>query len=211
VNFADLSWLLAPGLAFLIAAGSPGPATLAVAGTAMAEGRRAATALGLGLALGLAAWGALVAAGLGALILHFAPALVALRIAGGLFLLYLALKSARAAWAPGQPDALASAGSTRLFRRGVLLNLLNPKAVLAWAAVIALGVPADARAAGITAIVAVCALLGVAVYLAYAAAFSTPAVRSGYALARRRIEAALAVAFAAAGLRLLSERIAVQP
>ena len=57
----DLSFLIAPLIAFFIAAGSPGPATLACAGAAMTHGRAAGLALGVGLALGLSFWGALTA------------------------------------------------------------------------------------------------------------------------------------------------------
>ncbi len=205
----DLAFLGAPALAFLVAAGSPGPATLAVAGTAMAAGRRAGLAIGAGLSIGLAFWGALTALGLGALVIGSPPALVALRIGGGLYLLWLAWKSARAAWT-GAPPATAGAvdAPLRLALRGLALNLSNPKAALAWAAVIALGLPPGAGPGHLAAIAATCSAIGLLVYVAYALGFAAAPVRRAYARARRAVEAALAAVFAGAGLKLILDRSA---
>ncbi|MEM9043932.1 MAG: LysE family translocator [Pseudomonadota bacterium] len=205
---SDLTYLIAPSLAFLIAAGSPGPATLAVAGTSMLRGRRAGLALSLGLTLGLAFWGAIAAAGFGAVLLHWAPGMLALRLLGGAYLLYLAWQSAKSALNEDRlemPTATQSS-STRMFARGLLLNLTNPKALLAWAAVIALGVRPGADPSEIPVIVAVCTLIGLFLYLAYAVIFSTERVMSGYRRARRWIEAVFALLFGAAGLKLILDR-----
>ena len=203
----DLGFLMAPALAFLVAAGSPGPATLATAATSMAFGRRAGMLIGAGLAVGLAFSGLVAAAGLGTVILAWAPALLVLRLAGGAFLLWLAWKAARSAWRPATalPEPIPD---HRLFWRGCLLNLLNPKAVLAWGAVIAIGMPADAGTAELAAITAMCALLGWLVYAAYALAFSHPRVMTVYARTRRWIDAGCAALFGLAGLRLLTWRAA---
>lgn len=202
---ADLGFLVAPCLAFIVAAGSPGPATLATAATAMARGRRDALVLGIGLALGLTLWGVVAAAGLGALMLASVTAMTILRIAGGAYLLYLAWLSARSAVSGGAAIAYAP-GGRGLFRRGLILNAMNPKAVLAWTAVIALGLPSGAGAVHLWTIVAACSGLGVVVYAVYAVAFSLAPMRSGYARAQRGIEAILALAFGAAGLRLMTSR-----
>jgi threonine/homoserine/homoserine lactone efflux protein len=204
-----LAYLLAPAVTFLIAAGSPGPATLAVAATAMARGRSSGLALGAGLAAGLALWGAVAAAGLGALMLHWTPALLTLRIAGGAFLIWLAWKSARSAMsaAPSRDRGLPAAPQVAMFLRGLLLNVLNPKAVLAWTAVIAIGLPSGAGAAQLCAIVAICAVLGAVVYGLYAVGFSIPVVTAFYWRARRGLEAAFAAFFGYAGVRLMFWRV----
>ena len=199
----DLSFLIAPLIAFFIAAGSPGPATLACASAAMAHGRAAGLALGVGLALGLSFWGALTAAGLGAVFLGSPSALFALRLVGGAYLLWLAWRSARSAWRAPEAPPHAALSPNRLLLRGVLLNLSNPKAALAWAAVIALGLPVDAAAWHLTAIAAACSALGLLIYVAYAVGFALPPVRRGYARARRAVDGALAALFGYAGLRLI--------
>lgn len=200
--------MIAPLAAFSIAAGSPGPATLACAAVAMAHGRAAGLALGLGLAIGLSFWGALTALGLGALVLGSPQALFALRIVGGAYLLWLAWRSIRSALRASEAASGAAPSSNRLFLRGVLLNLSNPKAALAWAAVIALGLPADAAAGHLTLIAAACSALGLLIYAAYAAGFALPPVRRGYARARRGVDGALAALFGYAGLRLIFGRAA---
>ncbi|MBT8408749.1 MAG: LysE family transporter, partial [Alphaproteobacteria bacterium] len=53
----------------MLAGGSPGPATLGIAGTAMASGRRAALAFALGILAGSASWGIAAALGLSAVML----------------------------------------------------------------------------------------------------------------------------------------------
>ncbi|MEM9011501.1 MAG: LysE family transporter [Pseudomonadota bacterium] len=207
MSLAEAGPLLASAAAFFVAAAAPGPATLAVAGTAMAAGRRAALVLGAGLTLGLAAWGGLVGLGLGALVLASPTALLLLRLGGGAILLWFAWQSARAALARGTaPRGVAPAPAGALFARGFFLNLLNPKAALAWAAVIAIGLPADPVRGEIALIVATCATLGGAIYTAYALGFSTAPVRAAYARARRWIEGVVAALFAAAGARLILDR-----
>lgn len=199
--------LAAPLAAFFVAAASPGPATLAVAATAMARGTRAALVFGLGLSLGLAFWGVVAAAGLGALLVQSAMALFVLRLLGGAYLIYLAWQSARSALAPRIPPNAASAGGEgRLFRRGLFLNLGNPKAVLAWMAVLALGVGPASGTAALSATTLVCALTGAAIYAAYALAFARPAIRAAYRAGRRAIDAAVAACFGYAGARLIATR-----
>lgn len=56
-------------LAWAVAGGSPGPATLAISGTAMAQGRAAAVTLAAGVVLGSASWGIAAGFGLSALML----------------------------------------------------------------------------------------------------------------------------------------------
>src|ERR1700751_5315296 len=119
--------------ACLLGLASPGPNVLAVLGTAMAEGRRAGIALALGIAAGSVLWALLTAAGLSALLASYAAALTVIKIAGGLYLLWLGFKAFRAA-------ACARAISTTVDRqrnpraymlRGLAIQMTNPKAVLA--------------------------------------------------------------------------------
>ncbi len=195
--------------AFAVLAGSPGPATLAVAATAMARGRGAALALSAGLTLGLAAWGLTVLWGLGAALPRWAGALTLLKLVGGAYLLWLAWQSARSALRPGPLRPVAGSGARiALFRRGLLLNLLNPKAALAWVATLVIASPAtDAVSTVMTVTTALCALLGAVIYGAYATVFSTPPLMAGYVRCRRWVETGLATLFAAAGMRLMFSRL----
>lgn len=197
--------LFASLVTFLIAAGSPGPATLSAAHTAMAHGRRAGLAHGLGLSLGLFVWGCLAAVGLGTLVIGFAPALVALKIAGGVYLLWLAWKCGAQTLRAEMPAGVATAPG-RHFRRGVLLNLANPKAIFAWLSVIAIGLPGAASGGFVLAATLACGLLGVCIYAVIAVGFARPAVMAGYRRARRWVDGLCAALFAAAGVNLLLSR-----
>ncbi|MEM8741102.1 MAG: LysE family translocator [Pseudomonadota bacterium] len=198
----DAVGLLAAGSAFLVIAVSPGPATLAAASVAMSAGRRAGLRFGLGLSLGLAFWGLVAATGLGAVLQASVQALTALKLLGGAYLLWLAYGSLRSARRrEALPPARQPAGGW--FRKGVFLNLSNPKAVMAWMATLSLGVTPDLGPAQLVAATVLCALLGALIYAGYAAVFSTRGAMQVYARLRRWIDGLVAGFFALAGLGLL--------
>ncbi|MEK9211579.1 LysE family translocator [Sphingomonas sp. 2378] len=201
--------LLLVYVAYVIAAGSPGPSTMAIMSVAMGQGRRAALALAAGVITMSFVWGLIAATGLSALLARYAQALVILKIAGGLYLLWLAFKSARSALR--SDDAAVSAPRERpsakaLYRRGVLMHLGNPKSVLSWLAIMTLGVGAHASMGRVATAFLGCVALGVVLFGGYALLFSTAPMVRGYARARRWIEGTLAVVFAGAGLKLLTVR-----
>ena len=204
----ELDSLLLFYVAYGVAIASPGPSTMAIMGTAMQHGRKSAGALALGVVTGSMIWAVLAASGVSVMLTAYAQAIVVLKIAGGAYLLCLAWKSARAALiaAPLRP-AGGARGAGAHYRRGMLLHLTNPKAILGWIALIALGVQPDAPAHQLAAIIAGCAVLGLCVNLGYAMLFSTPLMVRAYERARRAIDGALAVIFGFAGLRLLLGRV----
>jgi threonine/homoserine/homoserine lactone efflux protein len=122
-------FLLALAMVYLL----PGPDMILLLHTGARDGCRAAlaTALGLGLARGCHV--VLAATGL-ALLFRTAPwTFDAVRIGGGLYLAWIGLQLLRAPL--GLPVATGAAGLStvnyrRAFRRGLLTNLLNPKALL---------------------------------------------------------------------------------
>lgn len=191
---------------YLIATASPGPSNMAIMGVAMSQGRASALALALGVTTGSLFWAVLAATGVSAILASYAEALFIIKVAGGLYLLYLACKAARSARAPRRPAPEAggaTANAWQLYRRGVLLHLTNPKAVLAWIAIMSLGLRADSPSYTFPAIVMGCAVLGLFVFGGYAVVFSTPLMVRAYQRSRRWIEGILSAAFAYAGIRLL--------
>jgi threonine/homoserine/homoserine lactone efflux protein len=194
---------------YILAAGSPGPSNMAIMSIAMRAGRSPALAFALGVMTGSVTWGVLAATGSSALLHAYAGILPALRVAGGAYLLYLAYKAARSAARPfvARETGERAEGPLRAFYlRGLALHLTNPKAILAWVAIIALGLPADAPAFGPAVIVAGCAMLGCLTFGGYALAFSTRPVAAAYARMCRGFDGLLALTFGYAGLRLLLER-----
>ena len=194
--------------ACLLGLASPGPNVLAVFGTAMSEGRRAGIALAFGIATGSVLWALLTAAGLSALLATYAAALTAIKIAGGLYLLWLAFKAFRAA---ASPHAIATTvnrqRSPRAYLlRGLAIQMTNPKAVLAWIAIMSLGLRHDAPLWVVGAIVVGTSVLSFAIHYLYAVAFSTPTMVRLYGRARRAIQTTLGVFFGFAGVNLLASR-----
>ncbi len=191
--------------AYLIAVASPGPSNMAIMGVAMNQGRASAVALALGVMTGSLFWAVLAAAGISTLLAQFADALFAIKIAGGLYLLYLAYKSAKSALSSHVQQVRTDTPTkrARLYRRGVLLHLTNPKSNLGWIAIMSLGLRPDAPSYTLQAIIAGCAILGVTVFVGYALMFSTALMGRAYRKSRRWIEGTLAMFFGYAGIRLL--------
>ncbi|NNL73950.1 MAG: LysE family translocator [Silicimonas sp.] len=202
----DPSGLVAISLAFLIVTASPGPANIALATVAMSSGRPSGLLFGAGLSLGLAIWGVVAATGLGALLQTSASALTLLKLVGGLYLLWLAFASGRAAVRPTTlPEAAPAPGAW--FWRGLILNLSNPKAVVAWMAALSMGLGGGDGLAQLLLATLVCMAIGVVNYTGYALAFSLRGAMRLYQRLRRWIDGIVAGLFAVAGLALIRSAV----
>ena len=210
----DLSLYL-PGIllaysAFLLAIASPGPNILAVIGTSMSVNRGSGMALAMGVATGSFTWALLTVFGLSAILATYASALLVIKLFGGLYLLWLAYKSFKSALARHDIEAKELAGGRRTplgyFQRGYIIQMTNPKAALAWIAIISLGLQEGAPLWVGAVIVLGTFALSVIIHLFYAVAFSTPVMVRLYGKARRVIQGVLGTFFAFAGLRLLTSR-----
>ena len=201
--------LLAYGVV-LIGLSSPGPNVLAIMGTSMSEGRRSGLALGFGVALGSLCWGTLTVLGLTAILAAYAPALTIIKIGGGAYLLWLAYKAFKASAANADMTTKTLAGGKRTHlgyaMRGLMIQMTNPKALLAWIATISLGLQEGAPIWVGVAIVLGAFVMSIAFQSLYAVAFSTPLMVRVYAKGRRVIQAMLGGIFAFAGLKLLLSR-----
>jgi len=109
---------------------APGPDNLFVLAQAVQHGRAAGLAVTLGLCTGLLGHTAAVAFGVAALFQTSAVAFALLKYLGAAYLLYLAWQAFRAGTAVAGSDRLAVQGFARLYRRGIFMNLTNPKVSL---------------------------------------------------------------------------------
>lgn len=208
---ADLHQIGLVFTAYVIAAASPGPSNMAIMSMAMRKGRTAALVLSAGVVTSSLFWGLLAATGISAVLASHAGALFVLKILGGGYLLYLAFKAARSAMkpdgaSPSSPERDREFSLSSIYRRGLLLHLTNPKAVLAWIALMTLGLEPGATWHRAAIIVAGCAILSVSIFSGYAVVFSTTPMIKAYGKARRWIEGTLAAFFGIAGVRLLLSR-----
>ncbi|ABK08737.1 LysE family translocator [Burkholderia orbicola] len=194
---------------YLVATASPGPSNMAIMATAMRDGRLPALVLAAGVITGSLFWAILAATGVSAVLAAYAEALVVIKMVGGVYLLYLAFRTGRSALKPGPGFAKMEPGRPtppyrRLYRQGILMHIGNPKAVLAWMAIMSLGLQEHASGGTLPAIIGGCALLGVIVFGGYAVLFSTARMIAVYARLRRWIEGTLSAVFAVAGVNLLA-------
>ena len=192
-------------LAAFVSSAAPGPATLAIAGASMAHGRRRGLALAAGVTTGSWVWSCAAALGLGAVMRTHVWLFESVRVAGAAYLLYLAWRSARSALStrPASVPARATGGAARAYATGVALHLTNPKAVLFFGALFSIGLPPGTSTTGLATVVLAVGLQSALVFHGYALLFSDARAAGWYARSRRPFEGAFAVAFAAAGARVL--------
>ncbi len=200
--------LLAVIVGWMVAGGSPGPATLAISGASMERGRMAGLALALGILVGSAIWGLAAALGFSALMFAHSWMFEVVRYAGAAYLLYLAIKSLRSALAP-KPVALVHAANGRLFVKGLLIHLTNPKAILAWGSIYAIALPVTPEPALVWQLFVLLICASAFVFLGYAVLFSNPVIASGYRRAKRGFELVFGLLFGAASLKILTMRLDV--
>ncbi|MFI5030972.1 MAG: LysE family translocator [Reyranellales bacterium] len=120
--------LLGLAVVHLLAVASPGPSTVLVVQTAAVSGRRGGLMAAFAMMLGAVAWAAAALYGLQALFAQFAWLYRVFQVAGGLFLIYLALMMWRHAHEPLPEMSTVVRGSDgQIFMRALLLQLSNPK------------------------------------------------------------------------------------
>lgn len=116
---------------------TPGPNMAYLAALTLGAGRKAGLAAVAGVAIGLALIGVAAAAGLATLIAASPTVWAVLRWAGGLYLLYLAWETWRGETETSPADTAAFRRSgARYFTRGLITNILNPKAALFYVAIV---------------------------------------------------------------------------
>ncbi len=124
----DLSHLLAFGLLSLGMVLTPGPNMLYLVSRSICQGRAAGLVSLSGIAVGFLVYLLCAALGITALLMAVPHAYDALRIAGALYLLYLAWQALRPGGrSPFELRELARDSPRRLFSMGLFTALLNPK------------------------------------------------------------------------------------
>jgi threonine efflux protein len=196
-------------LAALVASVSPGPATLAIANTSMSRGRGQGLALASGITTGSLIWSVTAALGLGAVMAANVWMLEVVRYAGAIYLLWLAFKSAKGALRRGPaPVAKVVQGTRRTaYLMGLALHLTNPKAILFFGALYAIGIPEGAGFADLAIVIMAVGVQSMVMFYLLAILFSVPGMMSGYARMRRGFDGVFAVLFDAAGVKILTTRL----
>jgi len=186
----------------------PGPATLSIAGTSMARGRLTGLTLAWGVVAGSVIWACFAAVGIGALLTTNKWMLEFLRYAGGFYLAWLSYKSARSAMSVHSLHYrdISTASLLATWTKGALIHLTNPKTVLFWGSVFAIGLKPEATSASVAWIIALCLTIDIIVVTLYAFQFSSVRIMEAYLKMRRWFEGVCALLFGGAAIFLLYKR-----
>jgi len=195
-------------LAWVIGAGSPGPATLAISATAMQYGRKAGLTISSGIVLGSASWGIAAALGISSLMVANAWLFEIVRYFGAAYLLYLAIRSLKSALKPTKFEK-PTITSKNLFFKGMLLHLTNPKAILGWGSVYAIILPVNASPYEVIELFLILITASASVFIGYGFLFSIEKVSNIYRGLKRWFELAFGLLFGAASLRLFSSKVEI--
>jgi threonine efflux protein len=193
VAIALLHWavLLVPGF------------NVVLIGQLAAGGTRAAALLAvLGMTTATLVWSSLAVLGVGAVFSAHPQLRFAAQIAGGAYLLYLAVKLWRSGAATTEPGT-TTLGKSAAFRIGLLTSLLNPKIALFYGSVFATALPPSPSLLHIVSAIAVVYANSVIWHTSLAFLFSQPKVQQIYLRNFARLTKASGAMVGAFGLRLL--------
>lgn len=139
-------WILGSiAAALLLGAMSPGPTSIYVAKNSIAISRKHGLFTALGTGLGAAIFGLLAVLGLQAFLLAVPSAYLALKICGGLYLLWMAFKIIKHAKEPIEAGHASSSQMSlrRAFTTGLITQLSNPKIAIVLASIFTALLPKD--------------------------------------------------------------------
>jgi threonine/homoserine/homoserine lactone efflux protein len=194
--------------ALAVGAVSPGPSFVFVVRTSLALSRRDGIAAALGMGVGGVIFAALALLGLQAVLAKVAWLYAALRLAGGVYLLYLAARLWRGASelivVPGTLDRRAP-GRLRSFCLGLATQLSNPKTAIVYGSIFAALLPPAPPAWAAVALPPAVMLIETGWYTIVAAAFSAERPRAAYLRGKRWIDRAAGAVIGTLGLRLVVE------
>lgn len=198
----------------LLAVASPGPSTVLVIQTAAVSGRRAGLLAAFAMMLGATAWAAAALYGLQVLFARFDWLYVAFRIAGALYLLYLAYMLIRHAGAPlpeADPSAAQSsavrAGAWQGFAKALLLQLSNPKVMVFMGSIFVSLLPAQPPAWMDATVLAIVAINEFTWFALLALLFSGGAARDFYRRTKLWLDRLMGGVLGLLGARLLASEI----
>lgn len=191
--------------AVLLGAMSPGPSFVMVARNSIGLSRRDGVATALGMGIGAICFAGIALAGLYTLLATVAWLYAGLKIAGGVYLLYIASRIWRGA---GQPVTMGksekqAAHPGKSFWTGLTTQLSNPKTAVAYGSIFVALLPQHPPLWCYLALPPLVFAIETGWYTVVALSFSSQGPRELYLRAKRWIDRIAAGAIAALGLRLI--------
>lgn len=127
INQPELAYFIIASILLIIA---PGPDIIFLITQSIRHGPKAGLFTALGLASGNLVHTAATALGISLLIQTSRLAFISLKFLGACYLLYLAYQIVTSNNSPDQQQTIESPSSISFYRKGLLINLLNPKIAL---------------------------------------------------------------------------------
>jgi threonine/homoserine/homoserine lactone efflux protein len=201
---ASLITLVTIGFVQLLAVISPGPSFLITAQTAVARSRLDGIKIAIGLGAGSLVWSTAALLGLNVLFRVHHWLFVGMKIAGALFLLWIAIQIFRHAKAPVEMSAgNGEAAQRNPFVRGFLTQISNPKVAVFFGSIFVAMLPQDVPGWMVLALIAIVTANEVVWYTLVALCFGSGPVRHFYLGAKAWIDRVTGLFLGALSLRLL--------
>jgi threonine/homoserine/homoserine lactone efflux protein len=203
---ANLLTLATIGFVHLLAAMSPGPSFLITARTAVAYSRAEGIKVAFGLGAGTIVWSAAALLGLNFLFRQFHWLFMGMKVAGALFLLWIAFQIFRHAADPVELNEGANNehGHNPLLR-GFLIQISNPKVLVFFGSIFVAMLPSELPGWMIVALIAILTMNEIVWYSLVSLFFGSSPVRRFYLIAKRWIDRATGAFLGLLGLRLLRQ------
>lgn len=202
--------LIGFAIAHMLAVASPGPSFVLVAQVAASRSRGAALVATAALTVGAALWAAAALFGLQSLFKHADWLYLALRIGGGLYLIWLGYQLIRHA---GRGELAVPEGAGQsvsdmrgIFWKALLVQLSNPKVIVFFSGIMAALLPRDLSPQAALIVVMIVAFNEFVWYALVSLLFSGGRARRLYRSARVWIERLTGGVLAVLGLRLALDR-----
>lgn len=190
---------------------SPGPAVALLLGVGLSEGRTAALTTCFGIALGAMLLASLAIFGLAAILVQYQLLLIAVKMIGAAYLLWLAWgafkRAASPPPAPSATEAPVPPSTAGRIARGFIFQMGNPKAIFYWIAVAAVAGFETVSLPALAVFLIGAFLISYLGHGAWGVLLSSHPMRTAYQSVRRWIEGALGAFFTFAAFKLATTRI----
>lgn len=176
----DVVSLLTIAGAIAIGAISPGPSFVMVAQTALSTTPRNGRVAAAGIACGGVILATAATTSLGAALTYAGPLFLALKVAGGIYLIYLGTRLWRSAKRESTTVQMQGDATRRTFLTALLTQLSNPKAIVVYGSVFATALPLHPAPWSLVALPITATAVEACWYLIVATVMSRSAPRRAY-------------------------------
>jgi len=204
----QIATLATVAASFLAAVLVPGPSSVSVMRTSLSNGARTGIATAIGVACSNSFYAACAAFGLVALLEASGAAFTIVKVAGGLYLLHLGIRMViNRKRVTVQPDAVQEIPFARALLRGFLIDLSNPKTIMAFLGIFAIAFPAHPSLALSLLSVGIVGAISLSWHCMLAHLFARPALRQAYSRAGHWIDRGAGAIIGSFGIALAASSL----